>query len=76
MHDIDPRRVSREKDTMTCACGAVFTVATARQAGCDRLIVYACPACRRPHAAKACLPPELSLIIAPAALGTNARPAA
>lgn len=76
MNDIDPRTLGRETYTLTCACGAVFTVAVARQAGCDHMVGYACPVCSRAHAAKACQPPRLSLIIAPAAFRIPARPAA
>lgn len=75
MHEIDPRVLSQEKSTMTCACGAVFTVTVSRQAGCDRLQTFPCPACARLHAAKTCLPPSLALITVPAAFAAS-RPAA
>ncbi len=75
MIDIDPSVCSQEKTTMTCACGAVFEVVVSRQAGCDRVQSYPCPACSRPHVAKTCLPPRLSLIIVPAPRAAS-RPAA
>lgn len=76
MHDSDCGIAAQESYTMTCTCGAVFTVTVAREDGSDRLVGYTCPACSRPHAAWGCLPPKPSLIIAPAAFRALARPAA
>lgn len=66
-----------EKCTMTCLCGAVFEVTVSRQERFEHAQTYACPVCSRLHVAKTCLPPKLSLIIAPAArMPAVSRPAA
>jgi hypothetical protein len=66
-----------EKCTMTCVCGAVFEVIAARQERFEHIETYPCPVCSKLHTTITCLPPRLSLIIAPAArmLAAN-RPAA
>ena len=75
MREIDPRVPSQHNRTTTRACRPVFTVTVSRQAGCDRLQTFPCPACARLHAAKTCLPPSLALITVPAAFAAS-RPAA
>jgi hypothetical protein len=61
---------------MTCFCGAVFEVIAARQEAFEHLESYPCPVCARLHTTITCLPPKLSLIIAPAAKLPAAGPAA
>ena len=66
-----------EKCTLTCSCGAVFEVIASRQERFERIETFTCPVCATAHTAKSCLPPRVSLIIAPAAKPPQgARPAA
>jgi hypothetical protein len=65
-----------EKCTTTCVCGAVFEVIAARQERFEDIESYPCPVCAMLHTTITCLPPRLSLIIAPAAKLPAAGPAA
>jgi hypothetical protein len=66
MHWNDLQTFGEEQCTMTCTCGAVFEVVASRQESLEHVETYLCPVCARPHTTLACLPPRLSLIIAPA----------
>jgi hypothetical protein len=77
MHANESLALCEEKCTMTCVCGAVFEVIAARQERFEHIESYPCPVCAMLHTTITCLPPKLSLIIAPAAKSATAnRPAA